>query len=402
MLDPFRLAPEDRPLEANLRGALADHLYRRAIATALLFLPTLYLLYLALEDACRRRPSLGWAFRALLLLMLPRLFLVANIGRIKARFPDPRVRVRIYAVSVSLVALGLATLNVLAAPVVDAEQMELMIFVVAAANSVAIVSIGPSVGSFLLYMVPTMGSLILLLQLGPTTDNRQILLLLVIVHVLALGTMVVSVHLSLRKSILLGLRVGEAHQALYRTNSELRRLTNVDGLTGLSNRRSFDEYLGAQWALAIREQTPCSILMIDVDDFKRYNDACGHLAGDEVLKGIAATLHRRFRRPADLAARFGGEEFVVVLPKTPLVSLQLLGESLRRDVEDMKVPGGTATGGEYVTVSVGGASMIPQRGDSFAVLIEAADAALYEAKRSGKNRAVTHGQERRDLSGSTA
>jgi diguanylate cyclase (GGDEF)-like protein len=401
MLDPFRLAPEDRPHEANLLDALADHLYRRAIATALLFLPTLYLLYRALEDACRRRPALGWAFGALLLLMLPRVVLVANIGRIKARFPDPRMRVQIYAVSVSLVGLGLATINVLAAPVVNAEQMGLMIFIVAAANSVAILSIGPSVGSFLLYMVPTMGSLILLLRLGPAMANSQILLLLVIVHILVLGTMVVSVHLSLRKSILLGLRVREANQALYRTNSELRRLTNVDGLTGLSNRRSFDEYLGAQWKLAIREQTPCSMLMIDVDDFKRYNDTYGHLAGDEVLKSIAATLHKRFLRPADLVARFGGEEFVVVLPKTPFAALQLLGESLRRDVEDMNIPYRASAVGEYVTVSVGGASTIPQREDSFVLLIEAADAALYEAKRTGKNRMVTHGQDRRDLSGST-
>jgi two-component system chemotaxis family response regulator WspR len=181
----------------------------------------------------------------------------------------------------------------------------------------------------------------------------------------------------------------ESQRKLLEINIELERLTNVDGLTGLSNRRYYNEHLATQWKLAIREQNPLSVLMIDVDDFKRYNDTYGHLKGDEVLKGIAEAMQKSFRRPTDLAARFGGEEFVAVLPGTPLAALQTLGETLLRNVADLKIPHRAATVGGQVTVSVGGASVVPQREDSFLQLIETADQALYEAKRAGKNRVVT-------------
>ena len=109
-------------------------------------------------------------------------------------------------------------------------------------------------------------------------------------------------------------------------NTELERLTNIDGLTGLSNRRFFDRFVVAQWKLASRAKSPISVLMIDVDDFKKYNDHYGHLAGDEVLKSVALALKSSFMRPTDLCARFGGEEFVAVLPSTPADRLRPLGE----------------------------------------------------------------------------
>jgi len=160
-------------------------------------------------------------------------------------------------------------------------------------------------------------------------------------------------------------------------------------LTGLSNRRYFNEYVDAQWRLAIREQTPFSILMIDVDNFKRYNDTCGHLAGDEVLKRVAGAVHESFVRPMDLAARFGGEEFAVILPSTPVGSLPALGNRLRFNVEGLRIPHGGSTVCQHVTVSVGGATAIPQQDDSYLQLIQVADEALYEAKGTGKNKVVT-------------
>jgi two-component system chemotaxis family response regulator WspR len=188
------------------------------------------------------------------------------------------------------------------------------------------------------------------------------------------------------------LALHESQRKLMETNAELQRLTNVDGLTGLSNRRYFNEFSAAQWKLAARDQTPLSILMIDVDSFKRYNDTYGHLAGDEVLKGIATAMQKSFIRPTDLTARFGGEEFVVVLPATPPASLPALGEKLRRNVEDLRIPHSASTAGEFVTISIGGATRIPQMADPFLSLMETADAALYEAKESGKNRVVTRGE----------
>lgn len=185
-----------------------------------------------------------------------------------------------------------------------------------------------------------------------------------------------------------------SQRQLQEKNLELQRLSNQDGLTGLSNRRYFDEFIESQWKLAIREQSPISMLMIDVDCFKQYNDTYGHLKGDEVLKGIAAVMQQRFLRPTDLTARFGGEEFVVVMPSTPLAPIQSMGESLRRSVEEMSIPHSASTVGAYITVSIGGASMLPQPSESFLRLIDLADEALYQAKSLGKNRVVTYGQDR--------
>lgn len=183
-----------------------------------------------------------------------------------------------------------------------------------------------------------------------------------------------------------------SQQQLQEKNLELLRLSNQDGLTGLSNRRYFDEYIEAQWKLAIRDQSPISLLMIDVDNFKQYNDTYGHLAGDEVLKCIARVMQQRFLRPTDLTARFGGEEFAVILPVTPFAPLHTLGESLRSGVEDLCIQHSGSTVGECITLSIGGASMIPQPKDSFLRLIDRADEAMYDAKVLGKNRVILHGQ----------
>lgn len=192
------------------------------------------------------------------------------------------------------------------------------------------------------------------------------------------------------------LALHDSQRKLMEINIELQRLTKVDGLTGLSNRRYFNEYIAAQWKLALRDATALSILMIDVDNFKLYNDTYGHLAGDEVLKSVAAAMHKTFVRPTDLTARFGGEEFVVILPATAFVPLQSLGDRLCRNVEALHIPQSGSTSGQYVTISVGGATATPQPEDSFLQLIETADGALYAAKESGKNRAVTRKYERAD------
>jgi two-component system chemotaxis family response regulator WspR len=181
----------------------------------------------------------------------------------------------------------------------------------------------------------------------------------------------------------------ESQRKLIEINHELQRLTNVDGLTGLSNRRYFNDYSGPQWKLAIRDRTPIAILMIDVDNFKKYNDTYGHLAGDEVLKSVGAVLLKSFARPTDLPARFGGEEFVVLLPATPFESLTTLGDRLRANVEELKIPHAASGVCSHVTVSVGGAAVLPGPDHHLLALIEAADQAMYEAKASGKNRVVT-------------
>jgi two-component system chemotaxis family response regulator WspR len=186
----------------------------------------------------------------------------------------------------------------------------------------------------------------------------------------------------------------ESQQQLLDANIELQRLNNVDALTGASNRKHFNEYIETEWKRAAREQSPLSVLMIDVDDFKRYNDTYGHLAGDQALRKVAEAMRKVTGRPADLAARFGGEEFVIVLPATALDGAKTVGKRLCQSIEELQIPHSASSAGQFLTVSVGGASMIPRRRDSSVVaLIETADVALYEAKKAGKNRVVTLGQD---------
>jgi two-component system chemotaxis family response regulator WspR len=183
----------------------------------------------------------------------------------------------------------------------------------------------------------------------------------------------------------------ESQQLLVEKNLELERLMKLDGLTGLSNRRYFEEFMAVQWGRAIREQTPFSILMIDVDDFKRYNDTYGHLAGDEVLKKVAETIKSHCMRPTDLAVRFGGEEFVVCLPAEPIDRADVLAERIRAAVETGAIPHLGSRVAPTVTVSIGVASTTPHHGETYLTLIQAADEAMYAAKRAGKNR-VEQGQ----------
>ena len=185
----------------------------------------------------------------------------------------------------------------------------------------------------------------------------------------------------------------ESQQQLMEANIELQRLTNVDALTGASNRKHFDEHIATEWRRAAREQTALAVLMIDVDDFKSYNDTYGHVAGDEVLRKVAQATRKALGRPADLAARFGGEEFVIVLPGTPLDGARAVAENVRQGVEDLQMPHKGSKVTDVVTISVGAASTIPRRSGSHVSLIETADVALYQAKRNGKNRVVTLAQD---------
>ncbi|SAK49451.1 diguanylate cyclase domain-containing protein [Caballeronia ptereochthonis] len=179
----------------------------------------------------------------------------------------------------------------------------------------------------------------------------------------------------------------QSQQKLLETNLELQRLTHSDGLTSLSNRRHLDDYLNAEWRRALRDHAVIGFLMIDVDNFKSYNDTYGHVAGDDVLKLVAHTIETSLGGPTDLAARFGGEEFAVVLPSTSAPGLRLLGEKIRIAVEALDMPhAGSASG--RVTISVGGTTQIPAHNEAPKKMVEAADLALYRAKRDGRNRVV--------------
>jgi len=168
----------------------------------------------------------------------------------------------------------------------------------------------------------------------------------------------------------------------------LEKLATRDGLTGLANRRCFDETLNAEWQRALRQRQPLSLLMVDVDNFKAYNDANGHLGGDECLKRIATAVASEMRAN-DLVARYGGEEFAVILPNQSLKGAAIVAERIRRRVEQLRVPlYGTAGAAppQHVTVSIGAATAIAGPDNDASQLVAIADAALYRAKHLGRNR----------------
>lgn len=164
------------------------------------------------------------------------------------------------------------------------------------------------------------------------------------------------------------------------------RLSDIDSLTGLYNRRRFDQALEREWRYSRRHHTPLSLLLIDVDYFKRYNDRHGHLAGDSCLRQIGPAMATIARRPRDMAARYGGEEFVVLLGETAAGDALNLGETLRRRIEDFALPHQDSEVADRVTVSIGIATGIATAGEAADNLVQRADAALYQAKHAGRNR----------------
>ena len=173
-------------------------------------------------------------------------------------------------------------------------------------------------------------------------------------------------------------------------NRELQRLSAVDGLTGIANRRSFDETLLREWRRCKRGEVSLALLVCDVDYFKQYNDAYGHQMGDDCLRKVAQSLAGHARRPADLMARYGGEEFAAVLPETDVGGAVQLSETMRKAVEALSIAHCDSPISSFVTVSVGVATMRPGGEGSPEALVRAADMALYTAKRSGRNRVHCH------------
>ncbi|MBF0446909.1 MAG: diguanylate cyclase [Magnetococcales bacterium] len=180
----------------------------------------------------------------------------------------------------------------------------------------------------------------------------------------------------------------QIHMELKRQRDYLQNISSLDSLTGISNRRRFDEFFINEWRRSIRTQTPLSLILMDIDFFKQFNDQYGHVHGDFCLKEVAATLARSLVRPADLVARYGGEEFVFILPDTDYDGLNYLAETLRKNIENLDIEHKQSAVSPVVTVSLGGICGIPSQSVQHLDFIGRADHCLYQAKNSGRNRAV--------------
>jgi diguanylate cyclase (GGDEF)-like protein len=172
------------------------------------------------------------------------------------------------------------------------------------------------------------------------------------------------------------------NQRIKLANQELERLANLDGLTQVANRRCFDDHLQQEWARAVREKSSLTLILCDVDHFKTYNDAYGHAAGDDCLRQLAQAIAQTTHRPGDLTARFGGEEFAVVLPNTNASGGIAVAHSIQDAVAQL------AHGGVRISLSIGVATVLPTQERSVPMLVELSDRALYLAKERGRDRIV--------------
>ena len=177
-------------------------------------------------------------------------------------------------------------------------------------------------------------------------------------------------------------------QELLRLQRELKELSYKDGLTDVANRRMFDLILEREWASAYRNQRPLSLIFLDIDLFKQYNDCYGHFSGDECLKRVATLLCRGANRAQDLVARYGGEEFVMILPETDNNAACQIAEKCRKLILDAQIPHAKSSVSAYLTVSQGVGVIVPTENDTSAAFIESVDKLLYQAKQKGRNTVV--------------
>ncbi len=177
----------------------------------------------------------------------------------------------------------------------------------------------------------------------------------------------------------------KTHLELKRHRDFLEHLSSLDGLTGIPNRRRFDQVIQAEWRNAIRENSFLSLIMIDIDYFGEYNNTYDHVAGDDCLKKVAKRLAASVKRPTDFVARYGGEEFAAVLPKTDIEGAVHIAEDMRKNIEELNIPHSASLTDIRVTISLGAATIYPNSSISVEHLIKSSDGALFNAKRSGRN-----------------
>ncbi|QOR66207.1 diguanylate cyclase [Cytobacillus suaedae] len=174
---------------------------------------------------------------------------------------------------------------------------------------------------------------------------------------------------------------------LVEVNESLSKLTNLDGLTGIANRRAFNEKLRNEWKRSRRSKSPLSLILLDIDHFKRFNDTYGHQQGDKCLKKVALVLEATATRSGDLVARYGGEEFAVILPDTAETGGRIIAEELRKNTEALQIPNEKSDVSPFVTISVGVSTYYPVNKElTYERFVELTDTALYESKTQGRNR----------------
>lgn len=175
-------------------------------------------------------------------------------------------------------------------------------------------------------------------------------------------------------------------KSLENANKHLKEISELDGLIGIKNRGFFEKEIKEQWDNALMDGRNLSLILLDVDFFKTYNDTYGHIIGDKCLKQVTEAVSKAIRKDWDTLCRYGGEEFIVILPETDCCDAYVIGERVRSSVENLKIPHIKSEASNFVTVSVGVSNTIPKEGESYEDLISRADEAMYMAKKNGRNK----------------
>lgn len=233
-------------------------------------------------------------------------------------------------------------------------------------------------------------------MLRQSNESVNALGALLIIYVVLMYLSALKFHNRFAQSLAIRFENEQLAADLASTNLRLASLADTDELTGLYNRRSMFARLGNEWNRMYRNRRPLSLLYVDIDCFKQYNDTYGHESGDRCLVKVAQVLHHHALRSSDMAARFGGEEFALILPDTNNIDAQKIAASILADLEMISIPHASSTVTDYVTISVGVATLTPDMPDHDAALRETADHALYQAKRQGRNRIVAMDVAHRD------
>lgn len=211
---------------------------------------------------------------------------------------------------------------------------------------------------------------------------------LFLIYIVLMYVSAIKFHNRLAHSLSLRFENEQLANELAESNRQLAHLADKDELTNLHNRRSMDKYLHSEWNRHLRSQQPLSLLFLDIDYFKQFNDTYGHEGGDQALVEVSRVLENNVKRSIDMAARFGGEEFAVILPETGEQNALTMAENIRNELAQLRIPHESSTVAPYLTVSIGVVTVVPHLPDNDALLRTIADEALYTAKEEGRNRVI--------------
>ena len=384
MRNPFHLPPEQAHFAPELERAVVDELYKRAWAAFAALLLVLGVMRSVLSEAIARHPPIGRVLMLMVAVTLIRTISLVLLRRIRS----PRLRLWGFITGSTLIAFGFAELNIMCYPYLEPAELALLGMIDAGICSGALISMGSSFLTYMLYAIPNIGSIALMVALAPSTRWNNNFLLLGCIYLPALVLLAFQLALAYRREVILRLEMAE--------------MALRDNLTQLRNRRALIEFMSLESEQVLRSwrttpdpahpKTALSIgmLMLDIDHFKAVNDTYGHLAGDAVLKQVAAILEETARKP-DMVVRWGGEEFVVVARDTQRKPPSRLAERIRERMEKhlFSLPSGQTI---PITCSIG-YSVFPFDEKLPTILtweqiISVADTGMYFAKTHGRNRSI--------------